>query len=393
MINARIDCSLLTIMIRSLTSSAGLWTAAVLLVVAAPCRAASFSTAVDSQPQPTTASSSTTGTWIDQSVPIDCSYDVVVAEGGQFYSLGFETFAFGNPYRYPNDCVLKNDPEFLLGASFGEVARDRYLLENLDGTFAPGTAFARCHVRSSIDPRSQPRELRFTDIQVYGVSAQARDGLAAVPPHLCATNLACESDAVKFGWRGAPLCGDSDYDGDRDATDALAALRTAVGLPSCRPLASTCDTDASGRVGATDAARILKVAVGQDVALSRPLPCYPGTIGTPSPLRIFRVDFGLSVVTSEDVRIQAAWDQSKIYDADCWNVADHAEFKAKTNQTLVILSRGAFLTDDELVSCNFKGIGDAFPDRSSFQVSAKVASGEVLDPNSVTIAIRSWAFE
>ena len=105
------------------------------------------------------------------------------------------------------------------------------------------------------------------------------------------------------------------------------------------------------------------------------------------------MDFGLNVVTSEDVRIEAAWDQSKIHDADCWSVANHAEFKAKANQTLVIVSHGSFLTDDELVSCNFKGIGDAFPDRSSFQVSAKVGSAEVLDPNSVTIAIRSWAFE
>lgn len=65
------------------------------------------------------------------------------------------------------------------------------------------------------------------------------------------------------------VCGDGNGDGSVTSTDALAALKSAVGLASPCTLA-TCDVDSSGLVRSSDALRILKVAVGQDIVLSCP---------------------------------------------------------------------------------------------------------------------------
>lgn len=63
------------------------------------------------------------------------------------------------------------------------------------------------------------------------------------------------------------LCGDANDDGKVTSTDALAALKAAVGLASsCTP--GRCDVDSNGSIRSTDALRILKVAVGQGVALN-----------------------------------------------------------------------------------------------------------------------------
>jgi len=65
-----------------------------------------------------------------------------------------------------------------------------------------------------------------------------------------------------------PICGDANGDGDVTASDALVALRTAVGSATCS--STLCDTDGSGSITASDALLILKVAVGQDVTLTCP---------------------------------------------------------------------------------------------------------------------------
>jgi hypothetical protein len=67
---------------------------------------------------------------------------------------------------------------------------------------------------------------------------------------------------------GETLCGDASGDGNITASDALIALRTAVGSASCAE--TVCDVDASGTISAGDALRILANAVGQDVTLSCP---------------------------------------------------------------------------------------------------------------------------
>ncbi|HXC52900.1 MAG TPA: dockerin type I repeat-containing protein [Candidatus Limnocylindrales bacterium] len=72
---------------------------------------------------------------------------------------------------------------------------------------------------------------------------------------------------------GSPVvivCGDATGDGVIASSDALVALRTAVGTSTCEP--SRCDANASGAITATDASTILKCAVGQDIALHCPAP-------------------------------------------------------------------------------------------------------------------------
>ncbi|RMF22679.1 MAG: hypothetical protein D6760_06975, partial [Deltaproteobacteria bacterium] len=64
-------------------------------------------------------------------------------------------------------------------------------------------------------------------------------------------------------------CGDFNNDGQIAATDALGALKAAVGAAACLPC--ICDTDRSGTTTASDALRILKKAVG----LSATLDCQP----------------------------------------------------------------------------------------------------------------------
>lgn len=67
-----------------------------------------------------------------------------------------------------------------------------------------------------------------------------------------------------------PVCGDANGDGEILASDALLALRTAVGTGSCE--ACLCDVNSSGEILASDAQAILRAAVGQAVVLSCP-PC------------------------------------------------------------------------------------------------------------------------
>lgn len=62
------------------------------------------------------------------------------------------------------------------------------------------------------------------------------------------------------------VCGDANDDGKVTSTDALAALKAAVGLVSPCSL-GRCDVDSNGLIRSGDALRILKVAVGQLVVL------------------------------------------------------------------------------------------------------------------------------
>lgn len=61
----------------------------------------------------------------------------------------------------------------------------------------------------------------------------------------------------------AEICGDGDGNGKVLASDALLALRTAVGSGGCA--SCLCDVDSSGQVSASDALAILRKAVGQDL--------------------------------------------------------------------------------------------------------------------------------
>jgi hypothetical protein len=69
------------------------------------------------------------------------------------------------------------------------------------------------------------------------------------------------------------LCGDAGANGSVLSSDALSALREAVGTGDC--VACVCDANGVGGITAADALLILRKAVGQDVLLSCPL-CTAG---------------------------------------------------------------------------------------------------------------------
>jgi hypothetical protein len=64
------------------------------------------------------------------------------------------------------------------------------------------------------------------------------------------------------------LCGDADCNGSVSALDALAALRSAVGLGSYCAGNCSCDTDSNREMTTSDALEILRRAVGGELAES-----------------------------------------------------------------------------------------------------------------------------
>jgi hypothetical protein len=82
-----------------------------------------------------------------------------------------------------------------------------------------------------------------------------------VPIHELELSLRLMQD---IGWTTTP-CGDADQSGTIVATDALIALRTAVGTASC--FETACDTSGDGRTTATDALAILNAAVAPGTIL------------------------------------------------------------------------------------------------------------------------------
>jgi hypothetical protein len=88
------------------------------------------------------------------------------------------------------------------------------------------------------------------------------------PPRDLTLTLAMLED---IGWEleDVPTCGDANDDGSIASSDALVALRTAVGIAECSRFA--CNVNASGGVTSSDALLLLRRAVGQDAAFSCPL--------------------------------------------------------------------------------------------------------------------------
>jgi hypothetical protein len=95
-------------------------------------------------------------------------------------------------------------------------------------------------------------------------NAGATTDLAATAPCMSTSTTSTTSTLPTHG-----DCGDGTDDGDVTASDALLALRTAVGVLACE--LCRCDVDGSGGVAASDALRILNAAVGVPVALDCPL--------------------------------------------------------------------------------------------------------------------------
>ena len=89
----------------------------------------------------------------------------------------------------------------------------------------------------------------------------------------------------------AARCGDADGNGATTSTDALLAIRAAVGIGPCAPC--VCDADGSGGHTAADALAVLRAAVGVPATLACPI-CTEGS-GTAFDLDVDRDCFGARV--------------------------------------------------------------------------------------------------
>ena len=74
------------------------------------------------------------------------------------------------------------------------------------------------------------------------------------------------------------LCGDANDDGEVSATDALKALRGAVGTGDCD--LELCDFSGDGELAASDALGILRLSVGQPVVGNCPSAAASGASTT-----------------------------------------------------------------------------------------------------------------
>ncbi|HYB98871.1 MAG TPA: CAP domain-containing protein [Candidatus Limnocylindrales bacterium] len=91
-----------------------------------------------------------------------------------------------------------------------------------------------------------------------------------VRPRVADVRYGYGTPAVVFAVEGEVLCGDGSGDGEITASDALLALKAAVGAASC--VLAVCDVNDSGGLTASDALLVLKFAVGGAVTLDCPMP-------------------------------------------------------------------------------------------------------------------------
>ncbi len=99
------------------------------------------------------------------------------------------------------------------------------------------------------------------------VEVQAGDEITATATDASLANTS-EFSACAEVVEPAPLCGDATLNDAVTATDALLALKVAVGSATCA--LCVCDTNSSGAVTSQDALFILKFSVGQPVTLVCP---------------------------------------------------------------------------------------------------------------------------
>jgi hypothetical protein len=128
--------------------------------------------------------------------------------------------------------------------------------------------FARC----TYFTQERHGPLSAGDFSIPTLSAKDASG-EPVDVAICATDFRADGLLIPGPDKCRKACGDAVCDGGPPtAQDALAVLRTAVGLRLCPP--NLCDANASGDVRTTDALAVLKRAVGLPVnLLCLPAPC------------------------------------------------------------------------------------------------------------------------
>ena len=203
---------------------------------------------------------------------VTCWFDVIAPEGGSFSKIVANVV--GHEAMSSNDgCSLAYDLH-VDGATLSNrpLYSDTFEITGIADALSPGSKLFSCEGFEHVQPGEG--ELRdFSDVQAWSDTALDGNGGPVLPPKLCIANIRCSSRVYGFDFKGAPHCGDANYDTRVTALAAIAALRKSTGLPSCNPVPTSCDANGDGSVNAVDALSIIRFAVEAPVTLACPVPC------------------------------------------------------------------------------------------------------------------------
>lgn len=230
---------------------------------------------VDDNLQVTTTSTSSTNyatcdiTWLE-----GCEFDVVLPEGGSFNDLLVEIESLDDSiYGHDIYCsIAKSGDPRLEGARLSEADSGDgfdYLVEGVSQELPAGIPLLSCRAEIYSTMCAWDR-YDFRSVQAFSETPRGEPTGRPDAPRTCIASFECDGETVYS--LPEPQCGDANWDLRVTAGDALAALRTSIGLSSCR-FASSCDANGDRRVGADDALIILRAVVQASVGLVCPLPC------------------------------------------------------------------------------------------------------------------------
>lgn len=212
--------------------------------------------------------SETSSTFYLGAIFVECAYSVILHDAGSYESIRMSVF--WNQY---DECGPA-DSGPAAGATFTPLTYyDPITLTGLPEELPARTELLQCLGIDLISGSDDPSGLDFTRLRVDSIDATDATGQPTAPPRLCIADLECDGEPYHFSWKGVPPCGDADYNTGVDATDALIALRTSVGLSTCDPVPTSCDTNGNGTVTVVDALAILRFATGSPLELQCPVAC------------------------------------------------------------------------------------------------------------------------
>jgi hypothetical protein len=328
----------------------------------------------------TTSSTSTSSEYVG-ALDVDCTFDVVIADGGSYSEIGVRAWGPG----FEENCGIPYDGP-LAGATLTQT--DELLqIGGISAPIAAGTVLLHC-TGTTLVGRGDAFSVDYSDYSTWGISASTESHDAVAPPRLCARRTQCDPLAYDMTSKGDPRCGDGTYDRRISGRDALAALKTAVGTSSCIPVPSVCDTDGDGTVATTDALRILRVAVEIPQTLSCPLPCHPGTVGEPGSDRKFYVGIDRTTETEHLVNFTIVADPAVgEFMGKCFNIGNPPN-RAVIGDGQVFGYSSAGLPA-RITMCEFQAIGEQFPDASDFVIEVRMDD----NPAPATVQITRVATE
>ncbi|HYC56805.1 MAG TPA: hypothetical protein VEL28_17875 [Candidatus Binatia bacterium] len=332
----------------------------------------------------TTSSSSTTTEYL--TFPVQCEYDLLLPEGGSFETLSILIDDhWPSPLHDAANCSLSPGA----GSAKLEIVDDLHLeVSELSSPIPPGTVVARCFGTTTMDTTMPPFLITYDKVRVWGVAATTSAGEPVRPPRICVAAHHCDIGVPRADdWIPGPFCGDADFNGRLEASDALWTLSTAVGILRCKTVATSCDSNGNGQITGTDALITLRKAVGLEVEMNCPVPCLPGTIGPDKATRRFSVVLELMEPDLETLGFVLGYSQAVGQFADfptarCTGFAgfDVSVTHNQNDRTLTgTLSHTVSDHAQRFVTCRFDTPDRFFPEPSDFSLQASTIEGEPVE--------------